>query len=206
VVYNYPNSIDEAAKVLDQFNKNWADKVDIVRLDMGHGNRCVLGQVFDAHDIGLEQLFDVDFDEEIDTNRDEDYFIDKIFGARASRELWIREIIKRKVSLSHVEVLTCLTLGIPVYGNGIQYYDIQNVVNLLSTTLKIWTGHHVLRINDLKPGDTFRRKNSNLTFILLKIPSDTKIHCDEFNDYAKYAYSNNNMIYCDNENVEIEKV
>ena len=41
-----PNKIQRGVAFLDENAPNWRGKVDINKIDMGHSQRCILGQVF----------------------------------------------------------------------------------------------------------------------------------------------------------------
>lgn len=44
------------ARLLDEKHPGWAGEVDLDKLDMRHGNRCVLGLVYGSYENGLRVL------------------------------------------------------------------------------------------------------------------------------------------------------
>ncbi len=79
--YVYPNTIEEAANILDKAKPHWYRNVDLNELDMDNASRCILGQVYRDYNIGFKKLFGLN-------PYDEDYFDDKIFGAEAPISVW----------------------------------------------------------------------------------------------------------------------
>lgn len=86
--YDYPESISEAAKLLDQIFPNWEKKIDLKIFNMINGNECVLGQVCGPYMEAMKNVFGIEYcSEEYTRCRS-----NQIFGTSASRKEWINEI------------------------------------------------------------------------------------------------------------------
>lgn len=94
MVYKYPNSISDAAKILDKVKPDWHNKIDISALNMVEGDDCILGQLYHHYIDGMEEIFCLDLEDVPDN--DPIYLGDSIFGKLASKEDWIKEINSRR--------------------------------------------------------------------------------------------------------------
>ncbi len=89
MAYPYPNSIADAAKTLDMDHRKWWQKINTASLNMGNSDHCVLGQLFDGYDNGMEVMFGVDAGNNMVS-------YDTIFGTNADKKDWVKEIKKRR--------------------------------------------------------------------------------------------------------------
>ena len=88
--YVFPNSIEEAAIMLDRVKPGWENKIDVERLNMGEYDRCILGQLYDGHyNEGIKELFNKNTYDNTTKNRSE------IFCSADSKDTWLSEINKR---------------------------------------------------------------------------------------------------------------
>jgi hypothetical protein len=89
----YPQTIEQAALLLDEVKPNWYEKIDLDKLDMHLGTSCILGQSYNGYGSGIKEIFGKDF---YNTRMDEELKDDLVFGRSASREKWIEQISLRK--------------------------------------------------------------------------------------------------------------
>lgn len=95
----YPQNIAEAVKILDKYDKKWAETVHVNELDFDCMDNCLLGQIFNdkiqwdehGYEVGMKELFGLD----IELDCDAVYTNDNIFGAKANKNEWIKHIRKR---------------------------------------------------------------------------------------------------------------
>lgn len=88
-MYQYPKSVEEAAKILDMTKPNWEKKIDFSKLTMSNCSNCILGQIFGHYDYGM-RIFDVSGSYNIGH-----YLLDRIFGSHAKLADWTIEVNKR---------------------------------------------------------------------------------------------------------------
>jgi hypothetical protein len=102
--YTFPNSISKAAKLLDEVNPGWADKIDIEKLDFKKSDSCLLGQLYGDYRDGLEELFG---------DNDDDYEDNGIFEYYTDKSDWLPEINKRRSNreLTFLEALQAMNEG-----------------------------------------------------------------------------------------------
>lgn len=82
----FPNTISEAAKLLDREVSGWANQIDVESLDMTEPERCILGQLFGNYANGRTSLFlHIPYNCHNDT----------IFGSKVNKASWILEINNR---------------------------------------------------------------------------------------------------------------
>lgn len=87
-MYNYPKSIEDAAKILDEALPGWHNQIKIPKLNMNRDSLCILGQLYLDYPTGMLRLFNV-------SNK----VSDSIFGTNSNREAWIEQINKRKQNM-----------------------------------------------------------------------------------------------------------
>lgn len=81
--YEYPDSIEAAAKILDAEYPKWATRIKIDQLNFGEIDKCIMGQLYGNYSSGIVKLFE--------------FNCDNIFGSNANKDLWINEINKRYI-------------------------------------------------------------------------------------------------------------
>jgi hypothetical protein len=87
MIYEYPKSISEAAKLLDKALPGWENKINISTLNMKNYEDCLLGQLYGGYNEGFKLLFNkIIFGSKTD----------EIFGDDVDKQLWITEIDTRK--------------------------------------------------------------------------------------------------------------
>ncbi len=84
MIYLFPNSIHEAANLLDQVKPGWEKQIDINRLAMNDDELCILGQLYGDYVEGRRRLFLNSY-----------ILPDVIFGSHSSIDRWIDEINRR---------------------------------------------------------------------------------------------------------------
>lgn len=89
--YPYPNSVAEAAQILDNDNPGWYNKVDTDTLDMLDFKKCVLGQAYGAYGDTRRRLMG------------ENLCHNGLYLWASMDEEWITEIKKRKGEKSDTE-------------------------------------------------------------------------------------------------------
>ena len=107
MIHKYPNSIEEAAKILDKEDSNWSNKLSRPVI-MDNGLQCILAQLYGGWATGMRTVFALellclDF-------KDCPYINDEIFGNKASNTAWIKEVQKRR-TLTFVEALAAMKEG-----------------------------------------------------------------------------------------------
>lgn len=90
MLYNYPESIEQAAKILDEALPDWADTIEIDYLDMDCTRNCILGQLYGYDINGIHELFGYETDYELIAT-----LPCQVFGPYASIKEWTNEINKR---------------------------------------------------------------------------------------------------------------
>lgn len=53
---SFKTQVESGARLLDNKNADWLDKIDFTVLDLASGKECVLGQVFGSYDSGLVKV------------------------------------------------------------------------------------------------------------------------------------------------------
>ncbi len=170
--YDYPSSIEDAAKWLDEVKPDWYETISLIELDMEHVNNCILGQVFDedapnnqnGYDWAINEYFE---DDEIDCH-------DEIFGADASPKEWRSQVYTRKPQreFTYLEGLQIMDDGEKVKaGNGVilqksihTIVDNQgNIVNAFTYwNSKFTFVERVLTFGQLKAGEKFITTNEEV--------------------------------------------
>jgi hypothetical protein len=89
--YTYPLNMTQAVTLLDRAKPEWADKIDLTRLNMASGHSCVLGQLYGNYFGGMAALFG--------KTETTPYNLDSIFGTHADERLWKTIIEIRRKSL-----------------------------------------------------------------------------------------------------------
>lgn len=84
---NLPTTVEEAAKVLDDVVHDWAKKIDTEKLNMGHWEECILGQLYGDWDDGGIAIFGKQV-----WNDNSNSMPDLFAG---NKEEWLNEIQKR---------------------------------------------------------------------------------------------------------------
>lgn len=88
--YGYPDSIEEAARLLDIVKPDWYKQVNILKLSMMDGTKCVLGQLYGQWWKGMHSLFG-------STRPGDNYRAsDTIFGNMANPISWVKQIEDRR--------------------------------------------------------------------------------------------------------------
>jgi hypothetical protein len=179
----YPDTIEEAAKILDAHCPGWETKVKSPR--QNSSAECVLGQIFGDWRTGMLQLFNVDMDR-LEGNPEEfnKYGHDLIFGKYSPNEEWEKQLALRakKVEpklLTFWEAMQALTEGKKVrrvtweknrywmmvkstsmvrsYTSGNMALDIPAPFGC--HLLNDWELYTELTFKDLKAGDKFTSHN-----------------------------------------------
>src|SRR5688572_5604861 len=86
----YPaENIPDAANKLDKLEPGWANKIDLITLDLDTCTNCVLAQISGMHYVkAMRHYFGV--------SEDEDFFYEnEIFGGNADLNEWTKEIQSR---------------------------------------------------------------------------------------------------------------
>ena len=91
---NYPTSVKQAARLLDQAKPGWEYKIDLEKLEMGSCTYCILGQLYGDCDIGFKSLFDSDWFYVGST--DKSCLKAVPFGTDTYVEEWVAEIKERR--------------------------------------------------------------------------------------------------------------
>jgi hypothetical protein len=55
--------VKRGAKLLDEIDPNWVEKIDIPELQMSMSCSCILGQVFGDYEDGLMKALEIDLDD-----------------------------------------------------------------------------------------------------------------------------------------------
>lgn len=91
------------ARLLDALDPDWAESIDLDKLDLGDCSACVLGQRFGAYGAGLEKVFAMNRNiNQRDKAAEEcGFVVNGNFGAKKSlypslTEAWVRQIAKRQ--------------------------------------------------------------------------------------------------------------
>lgn len=129
----YPQNIADAVRILDNYDKKWAEKIDVNVLNMGEYDECVLGQLFRdsvqdgqvGYEIGMKDIFGINTEDDDDAV----YTNDNIFGAKASKNEWIKEVRKRVKEKTYT---------VKIKGKNVKFT--QSEVNSLYDTLDPITG------------------------------------------------------------------
>lgn len=85
----YPQTISEAAKILDTASPEWYKDINTDKLHMKSGTSCLLGQLYGDWYKGASRLFGDD------KGQIPDYYDklgDNVFGCVASKDSWLQEI------------------------------------------------------------------------------------------------------------------
>ena len=93
MIFEYPKSISEAAKILDIAKPEWAKQINLDELDMVDCTYCVLGHLFLDYDLGITSLFG--FKDGANGPEGNYIYTDKIFGGYSCRQSWVEEIKSR---------------------------------------------------------------------------------------------------------------
>lgn len=180
MAYAYPNSIEEAANLLDKDKPDWYTKI-VRTLVMGSPDNCLLGQIYGNYYTSFEKLFGkpASYERAGDT----------IFGNRAFPSTWYVEIDKRKKEndfmnrRSIIWAANQIQVGHKVHRKGKDV--IYSKAQILSFTLEDlesvdWQIYEKpLQIQDLKRKDKFKFKGEDRIAIKLDGPSSF-LYEDEF--------------------------
>lgn len=88
----FPETIAEAAKLLDRKKRGWFKKINKDKLDMTWCRNCILGQLYLDYSEGFHILF---------PGVHVDCTNDKIFGNKVNKQIWIDEINQRLYPNKH---------------------------------------------------------------------------------------------------------
>jgi len=173
----YPDTIEEAAKILDAHYPDWANKVQTVKQDSIYN--CILGQLYSRWQSGIHKLFNINLDA-LSGDEFKKYGNDTVFGNNASNAEWEAQIVLRtkKVAtplLTFWEAMNLLTQGKKVrrttwdknrywmmvrstsmvrsYTSGDMAIDIPTPLGCC--LLNDWELYTELTFKDLKAGDKF---------------------------------------------------
>jgi len=91
-MYTYPETVSEAATLLDKVQLGWHDKVNVDTFDMKRSELCILGQLYGDYAVAMEKLFGV----MVGNPESCKYNHAKSFSYYADKTLWISEIMKRR--------------------------------------------------------------------------------------------------------------
>lgn len=104
----YPETIEEAAKILDAHFPDWAAKINLDVYSQSNGKNCILGQLYSTYFNGMEHLFDF----KMEYIYSKKINLDKVFGTNASSKIWQQQInlrlnkeVKTMTFLEAVEAL-----------------------------------------------------------------------------------------------------
>jgi hypothetical protein len=81
----YPDTVEEAAKLLDWLKSNWAEEINIKTLNMAECDSCILGQLYRTYGKGFDVVFGRN-------SYSDEYQHDEIFGMNAPVSEWIDQI------------------------------------------------------------------------------------------------------------------
>jgi hypothetical protein len=160
VVNFYPNSVSEAAILLDSEAPGWHNSIDLERLYLPSANKCILGQIYvstpamTGYGRGMHILFKID--------KDKAHFFqqDQIFGSKASHTDWVNEITKRRLKDQNMKS--------KIENEDLAYYSAGHGQLLAKTDkgaalLKKFAEENVvLKFKDLAPLDKFKFVNNKL--------------------------------------------
>ncbi len=85
--YQLPQSVKDAALILDVEIPGWYNAIALPKLNMKSCFYCILGQMFELYQTGMDKLFDVDFA----SRGMRDYRTNPFWG-NENRKSWIFEI------------------------------------------------------------------------------------------------------------------
>ena len=104
--YTYPQTIEEAVEILDDYDPTWYQNFDNQTFDkhvnMDDSQRCILGHVLTNYFQGIDVLFEDGID------KMEPWRMDNIFGCLADLKVWKRIIFQKLLAESlsrHVQTM-----------------------------------------------------------------------------------------------------
>jgi len=197
MVRAYPNSIRQAAELLDKANPKWEKEIDISSLSMQNYSYCILGQLYKGYGKGFMELFDYEAG---------DLCHDNIFGTTADKKLWINEINSRlgtnfdfawatnQMAHGHkVQRKNWQKRWIKKASSGIGIFtNLNEIANFAidDFTAKDWIIYkEPLMFSKLEGGDRFKTAGYADTFTKLETPSDLYYSTDS--NWKLQAWSNN---------------
>lgn len=84
--WNYPETIEGAASILDAAKPEWRTKINVSKLDMSRDDYCILGQLYGHWKNGIDKLFGTSY------SVGRNLAHDNIFGTYANQKEWIKMI------------------------------------------------------------------------------------------------------------------